>query len=431
MGCWHRVHNRFECLHFSRSGGFLEDVLHERSGSANLTRVASSAMSPILRKILGMNWVLVLTMYGLLIFGIFAIESAARHLDGGGALFAEKQKNWIVIGSVIYFVTSLVDYRWIRWLALPIYCVSLVCMGMVMGSDEEVHQLRLGPIIFQPAQLGVASGVLMLSWLLQDLPRLHRIFGMPIVRIGIISVLSGLPFLMVMKMGDMGSALVWIPVAIVALLIGGVPFRYLSLMSILCVGVVPVINLVVLPLVSERGPERIKLYLDMLEDKPVDIAGAAYAPYYVSMAVGKAGWSGIGWNAPSERGSLHAKRYIPWKTAHNDFIFSVLAEEQGFRGSLLLLTAFALLLIQSLFISFYSRDMTGRLVVTCVVAFFFAHIFENIGMCVLIMPITGIPLPLISYSGTFVVMCMFMLGLVQSVWIHRNAMEIVKLPRNT
>lgn len=373
---------------------------------------------------------LVLTMYGLLIFGIYAIESAARHLDGGGVLFSEKQKNWIVIGSVVYFVTALVDYRWIRWLALPIYVVSLVCMGMVMGSDEEVHQLRLGSIIFQPAQLGVASGVLMLSWLLQDLPRLHRIFGLPIVRIGIIILLSGLPFLMVMKMGDMGSALVWIPVAIVALLIGGVPFRYLSLMTLLCVGVVPVIYLVVLPMVSERGPERIKLYLDMLQDEPVDIAGAAYAPYYVSMAVGKAGWSGIGWNAPSERGSLHAKRYIPWKTAHNDFIFSVLAEEQGFRGSLLLLTAFALLLIQSLFISFYSRDLTGRLVVACVVAFFFAHIFENIGMCVLIMPITGIPLPLISYSGTFVVMCMFMLGLVQSVWIHRNAMEIVKLPRN-
>jgi rod shape determining protein RodA len=388
-------------------------------------------MSPILRKILGMNWVLVLTMYGLLIFGIYAIESAARHLDGGGAIFAEKQKNWIVIGSVVYFVTALVDYRWIRWLALPIYVVSLISMGMVMGSDEEVHQLRLGPVIFQPAQLGVASGVLMLSWLLQDLPRLHRIFGLPIMRIGIIILLSGLPFLMVMKMGDMGSALVWIPVAIVALLIGGVPFRYLSLMTILCVGVVPVIYLVVLPMVSERGPERIKLYLDMLQDEPVDIAGIAYAPYYVSMAVGKAGWPGIGWNAPSERGSLHAKRYIPWKTAHNDFIFSVLAEEQGFRGSLLLLTAFALLLIQSLFISFYSRDLAGRLVVACVVAFFFAHIFENIGMCVLIMPITGIPLPLISYSGTFVVMCMFMLGLVQSVWIHRNTMEIVELPRNS
>ncbi len=394
-------------------------------------------MSPILRKILGMNWVLVLLMYALLIFGIYAIESAARHLPvsarlleefgTAGAYYADQQKKWIVIGSVVYFGTALFDYRWIRWLALPIYVVSLVCMAKVMGSDTEVHQLSIGPITFQPAQLGVASGVLMISWLLQDLPRLHRLFGLPIVRIAIIAGLSGLPFLMMMKMGDMGSALVWIPVAIVALLIGGVPFRYLSLMAILGIGFVPMMYLIVLPSVSTRGPERIQLYLDMLQEKPVDTSGPAYGAYYASMAVGKAGMMGTGWNAPETRGSLHAKRYIPWKTAHNDFIFAVLAEEFGFRGSLFLITVFATLLILCLFVSFYSRDLMGRLVVACVVAFFFAHIFENIGMCVLLMPITGIPLPLISYSGTFVVMCMFMLGLVQSVWIHRNAMEIVKV----
>lgn len=394
-------------------------------------------MSPILRKILGMNWVLVLLMYALLIFGIYAIESAARHLPVSaklleefgtpGAYYADLQKRWIVYGSVVYFATALIDYRWIRWLALPIYAVSLFFMARVMGSDDEVHQLRLGPIIFQPAQLGVTSGVLMIAWLLQDLPRLHRIFGLPIVRIGLIGALSGVPFLMVMSMGDMGSALVWLPVALVALLIGGVPFRYLSLMAIVAFGCIPMIYMVVLPKVSKRGPERIQLYLDMLQDKPVDIAGPAYAAYYVSMAVGKAGMIGNGWNAPAERGSLHGKRYIPWKTAHNDFIFAVVAEEFGFRGSLFLITAFAALLILCLYVSFYSRDLTGRLVVACVVAFFFAHIFENIGMCVLIMPITGIPLPLISYSGTFAVMCMFMLGLVQSVWIHRNSMEIVKV----
>lgn len=384
-----------------------------------------------------MNWVLVLLMYALLIFGIYAIESAARHLPisaklmeefgSAGAYYADQQKKWIVIGSVIYFVTALVDYRWIRWLALPIYLVSLVCMAKVMGSDEEVHQLRLGPILFQPAQLGVISGVLMISWLLQDLPRLHRLFGLPIVRIGIIGVLSGVPFLMVMKMGDMGSAMVWLPVSLVALLIGGVPFRYLSLMGIIAIGIVPMVYLVVLPSVSARGPERIQLYLDMLQEKPVDIAGPAYAAYYVSMAVGKSGMTGAGFNATEQQGSLHAKRYIPWKTAHNDFIFAVVAEEFGFRGSLFLITAFATLLILCLFVSYYSRDLIGRLVVACVTVFFFAHIFENIGMCVLLMPITGIPLPLISYSGTFVVMCMFMLGLVQSIWIHRNSMEIVKL----
>lgn len=384
-----------------------------------------------------MNWVLVLLMYALLIFGIYAIESAARHLPisaklmeefgSPGAYYADQQKKWILIGSVIYFVTALVDYRWIRWLALPIYVVSLVCMAKVMGSDDEVHQLRLGPILFQPAQLGVISGVLMIAWLLQDLPRLHRFLGLPIVRIAIIGVLSGVPFLMIMKMGDMGSAMVWLPVALVALLIGGVPFRYLTLMGIIGFGFIPMIYLIVLPSVSSRGPERIQLYLDMLNDKPVDISGPAYAAYYTSMAVGKSGMMGIGWNASEQRGSLHAKRYIPWKTAHNDFIFAVLAEEFGFRGSLFLVTAFAALLILCLFVSFYSRDMTGRLVVACVAAFFFAHIFENIGMCVLLMPITGIPLPLISYSGTFVVMCMFMLGLVQSIWIHRNSMEIVNL----
>lgn len=271
----------------------------------------SPQMSPILRKILGMNWVLVLTMYGLLIFGIYSIESAARHLPlssklleefgSAGAYYANQQKSWIVIGSVIYFLTALIDYRWIRWLALPIYVVSLACMAMVMGSDQDVHQLKIGPIVFQPAQLGVASGVLMIAWVLQDLPKLHRWLGLPIVRVAVIGVLSCVPFLMVMKMGDMGSALVWIPVAVVALLIGGVPFRYLTLMAIIGLTFVPLVYLVALPLVSERGPERIKLYLDMMQEKPVDISGPAYAPYYVSMAVGKAGWSGIGWNATSQK----------------------------------------------------------------------------------------------------------------------------------
>ena len=88
-----------------------------------------------------------------------------------------------------------------------------------------------------------------------------------------------------------------------------------------------------------------------------------------------------------------------------------------------MLTSFALLLIQMLFVAFYSRDFLGQVVASGVVAMFFAHIFESVGMCVLLMPITGIPLPLISYSGTFVLICMFLLGLIQSIWVHRNEMS--------
>jgi rod shape determining protein RodA len=138
------------------------------------------------------------------------------------------------------------------------------------------------------------------------------------------------------------------------------------------------------------------------------------------MAVGKAGWKGVGWGAPAERNSLFAKGYPSKTTTHNDYIFVVIGEELGFRGSLLLLSAYAVLLTQCLFVAFYSRDMMGRLLVSLVIALFFAHVFESIGMCVLLLPITGIPMPLVSYSGTFVVICMFLLGLVQSVWIHRN-----------
>jgi rod shape determining protein RodA len=389
-----------------------------------------SIMTPFLRKILGMNWVLVLVMYGLLIFGVFMIESAARHVSvtkenltqfgSAGAYFASKQKMFILIGSVAYFAAAFIDYRWIRWLGIPFYLVSMGLMVVAMQQDDSVHQLRFGGFSFQPAQLGITSGILLIAWLVQDLPKLHRWFGAPLIRIGIIGLVAAVPFLMVMKMGDMGSALVWIPVAIVALLIGGIPFRYLSFMTFIGVGVIPLLYFVVLPLVSKRGPERIDVWLRMVQGREVDISGDAYAPHNVSMAVGKAGWKGVGWKATAERGSLHDKGFIPRETAHNDYIFAVIAEELGFRGSILLLTAFALLLIQGLFIAFYSRDVSGRLLVCLVVALFFAHIFESIGMCVLLMPITGIPLPLVSYSGTFVVICMFLLGLVQSVWIHRN-----------
>ena len=387
-------------------------------------------MTPFLRKFLRINWVLALVMYGLLIFGVFMIESAARHLTvnkeilnqfgSAGVYYAALQKRWILIGSVVYFATALVDYRWIRWLGIPFYVVGMALMVMTMQQDDSVHRLLLFGLSFQPAQLGISSGILLLAWLIQDLPKVHRWFGSPVMRIGLIGVVAVIPFLMVVKMGDMGSALVWLPVSVVALLIGGVPFRYLSFMTFLGAGLLPVIYFVVLPLVSARGPQRIDTWLNMMRGREVNIADEAYAPHNISMAVGKAGWKGVGWKAPSEQGSLHAKGFIPRDTAHNDYIFAVIAEELGFRGSLLLLTAFALLLIQALFIAFYSRDISGRLLVCLVVAMFFAHVFESIGMCVLLMPITGIPLPLVSYSGTFVVICMLLLGLVQSVWIHRH-----------
>jgi rod shape determining protein RodA len=384
-------------------------------------------MTPLFRKILGLNWPLLFTMYGLLVFGVFAIESAAQHLVIDkhpeiipGPFFANKQKMWILAGSAVYFVTALIDYRWYRWLALPMWVAG---MGLELASHGVGETKEFG-VSFQPAQIAIASGILILGWLLQDLPRLGRriprigwIFEEPILKIAVIGAITGISFLVVMAKGDMGSAIVWIPLAGIALLISGVPFRYLSLMSLLAVALIPIAYFIVLPKVSERGRPRIETFLDMANDRPVDPMAEAYAAVHCRIAVGKAGWSGEGLNSTT---SLHAQGFIPMKTAHTDYIFAVIAEAEGFRGSILLITSFGLLLVLCLFVGTYARDPMGRLIVGGVVAVFFAHIFENIGMCVVLMPITGIPLPLISYSGTFVVMCMFMLGLVQSVWVHRD-----------
>jgi len=367
-----------------------------------------------------MSWLLTFCMFALLIVGVYTIESAARHLPSGGEPIAARQVQWIFVGAVIYFITALVDYKWIKYLALPMYITGIVLMVVAMKYGNAVHQLSFGGLSFQPAQFSIVAGFIMMAWVLQDLSKWHPILSLPGAKVLAVGILAMIPFGLVAVMGDLGSAIVWLPVTLIVMLVSGVPFRYLTVISLLGAAVLPVLFYVILPSFSSRGANRIEIYLDMLYERKVDITGDAYGPYYVSMGVATSGYKGLGYKADISKRSLHAMGYIPKKTAHNDYIFGVFALENGFRGSLMLVLGFSLLLIQCIFIGYYSRDMSGQIIGGAVVGLFFAHIFENIAMCVLLMPVTGIPLPLISYSGTFVVMCMFMLGLVQSVWVHRK-----------
>ena len=113
--------------------------------------------------------------------------------------------------------------------------------------------------------------------------------------------------------------------------------------------------------------------------------------------------------------------FVPPNVAINDFIFVTIAERHGFRGSFLLLLLFTVLLLILTYICYSAKDMTGRMIVSGFIGLLFFHVFMNIGMCVLLVPITGLPLPFISYGGTFILMMLFMLGLCQSVWVHRNS----------
>ena len=377
----------------------------------------------IVKKVLGLNPVLIATMYSLLVFSIPVIESAARHQSAGGEYFKDRQVIWIVLGSIVYLITSLIDYKWLKWLAIPMYLIGMLLMIILLAQGSTVHQIDIGPIAFQPTQLMIGAGILFVPLLFEQLPNIKGWLNHPFIRLAIVAVFCGVPFLLVVKSGDMGSALVWAPVAVVCLFVGGIPYRYLSVMAIGGIAALPVLFYFILPVVSERGTERVNQFISMVQnDGEIELNDDTYAIHNVTTAIGKAGWKGVGLNntdLEGKPGAIHANKFIPYDTAHNDFIFGVIGEELGFRGGFLLITIYVILLVMCLITGLFSRDAYGLMVSCGVATLVFSHIFENIGMCIRVMPITGIPLPLVSYSGSFTMICMLLLGFVQSIWVHR------------
>ena len=177
----------------------------------------------------------------------------------------------------------------------------------------------------------------------------------------------------------------------------------------------------------------------MLYENPVDERGAAWVPKHNMIAIGSAGYLGkmhqdnsitnSQVTGPTNQPGINNDTlslvtemgFVPSNVVINDFIFVTIAERHGFRGTAILITLYSIMLLLLLLICYSAKDMTGRMIVGGFIGLLFYHVFMNIGMCVLLVPITGIPLPFISYGGTFLLMMMFMLGLCQSVWIHRTA----------
>ncbi len=192
--------------------------------------------------------------------------------------------------------------------------------------------------------------------------------------------------------------------------VAGLPLRYLLCIILIGIAFIPIaINFGLKPYQQQR--------ITAFTHPDIDKQGSAWAVNQSLIAIGSGGWSGKGFKAPNTQIELG---FLPATAVHNDYIFSAVAEQWGFVGGIVLIGAFALLLLTCLFVAFFAGDQLGLLLVVGVTALIFTHIFQNVGMTIAMLPITGVPLPLISYSGSFVLTIMFGLGLVNSVWIHRN-----------
>src|SRR5216117_3280411 len=184
-------------------------------------------MTPFLRKLLGLNWLLLATMLALSIFGVVAIYSAT-YMRGGSvaADFWRKQANWVAVAFFAFMVTSLIDYRWIRWGALPMYLAGLGFLILTKFIGTKVYGsrswLHLGPINFQPPQLAVVAGIMVLALFLTQFHEMH-----PALRLLLSAAIAAAPCLLILMQPDLGEVIIWVPVMLALLFVGGLPLRYL------------------------------------------------------------------------------------------------------------------------------------------------------------------------------------------------------------
>jgi rod shape determining protein RodA len=247
-----------------------------------------------------------------------------------------------------------------------------------------------------------------------------------------------LPFALILKEPDLGSALVLMPTGLAMMLVAGTPTRRL-LRLIAIVGLFAtlfIVDTVFLPpgwwQIKMQPYQRDRLLVYFGRDythfalpnaAPADLQRMRqqqqddeYNVRQALISVGSGGLTGKGWR----QGTQDSLGYLPRAVAHNDFIFSVIAEEKGFVGSVVVLTLYGMVLFTGLRIAGQARDRLGKLVAVGVVTLIFSHVFVNIGMNIRIMPVTGVPLPLLSYGGSSVLCSLIAVGLMQNVYIHRR-----------
>lgn len=362
-------------------------------------------MKSIARKLADLNWVLFLLVLLLGCFGIYAIYSATWMRDQE---FWNRQLVWLLVGTGVFVVVSLTDYHWIRTGALPLYIAGLAALLATHFLGEEVYGARswlnFGFMNFQPSQLAIVASVMVMSLFLSDYEAMP-----PLLRIALCGVIAAAPWVLILIQPDLGSAIVWMPVVLAILYAARIPARYLITMLLLAAAAIPIlVNF------GLRPYQRLRIVTFL--DPELDPRGAGWTINQSLTAIGSGGWEGKGFKAPN---TLNELGFLPSTIVHNDFIFAVIGEQHGFVGGFLLLLGFLLLIGLGLYVALKAEDDLGRFLAVGITTLLFTHVFMNIGMTIGVTPITGLPLPMVSYGGSFLLTVLFSLGILQSIWIHR------------
>lgn len=334
-------------------------------------------------------------------FGLFVLYSASAQDSG----YVMKQAVRMGVGLVAMLVVAQISpgllERWAPW----VYAggvILLVCVLLFgVGAKGAQRWLALPGIRIQPSEIIKVVLPLTVAFCLAGRP-----LPPTLKQCCIALLLIALPTLLIMKQPDLGTSLVIASSGIFVLLFSGIRWRYIFLSLAAGAACLPVLWMTM----KEYQKQRVMTFMDP-ESDPL---GSGWNIIQSKTAIGSGGFSGKGWL----EGTQSQLNFLP--ESHTDFIIAVLAEEQGLLGVMALITLYLLIIARGLWMAAQVSDSFGRLICGSIILTFFVFIFVNIGMVSGILPVVGLPLPMMSYGGTSIVTLMMGFGVIMSVHTHRN-----------
>ena len=387
-------------------------------------------LKTVLDRFQRLNPLLFACMAGLIVIGVAFVYSACSvREDPELRMLYMRHAEVGVAGLAAYLLLAWVDYRTVirRWGWL-VYLACLVLLILVPLIGEARMGARRWLFGIQPSEPAKLAVVMLLAWLYsrRDAKRGTVMFLLTLVAVGV-------PAALILAQPDLGTAMVLVPTVFAMLFTARVAPRIVwSCVLAGAAGAALILGLICTAEKSNLPRERREQMIAMTQLKPhqvrrlqvflfpdKDLHGSGYNRRQSEIAIG----SGGAWGKGYLKGEQYMLGYLPPSVSSNDFIFAVLAEEAGFAGSLTVLLLFLGLLGSGLWVAFRCQNDTGRLFCVGIITLTFSHMFINIAMTIGMMPITGLPLPFISYGRTFMLTMMAAFGIVQSVSIYGRESE--------
>jgi rod shape determining protein RodA len=355
---------------------------------------------------------LFLATVGLIAFSIFTLkEVTGSDVPHDPYFYVFRQAIYAVIGAALMLALARVDYSRFRELRVGLYTAMMGTILLVLAFGQATRGSRrwieLPFFTFQPSELGKVLLVLALAGFAID--RARRTTERQ--RTARLLLMGFVPALIVFVQPDLGTAIVYVVITLAILFIAGTRWTHFALLGALLATAVTAV-LVIAPAIGHpvlKGyqQERLTSFLNPSSD-PRD---ATYQIDQSLIAIGSGGKTGRGTNSTQTENG-----FVPDRTT--DFIFSVIGERFGFVGAAFVLSLYALLIWRALRIMTLSKNLYGSLIAGAIAAMFMCQVFVNVGVAIGIMPVTGIPLPLMSFGGSSVVVTLMAIGLLQSIYVQ-------------